>query len=212
MGCIYMIEVYYYVKTEKVANIIDCGLKLSAFHDKEVRIDGESQLCFSALLNPKDNMDLHRSSEYTCLKLQVKKEKCFVSDRYLYELFTGNNMDMELYYNSIIPVQAYIFGTYRLPECLVTTTILAGEAAILDKRMDSPVIYTNSEELYINNILQDLREQHAETDDFLLYYYMDKLADIGQLEKVENCESGLAVFKSSSGQIFCIKKPELKII
>lgn len=202
-----MVEVYYYVKTENVPNILDCGLKLSSFHNREAIIDGEKILCFSGLLNPKDNMELYRSAEFTCLKIQVKPEKCYVADKFLSD--NAGAGDLGLYYNSIISVEKYIFGAYRLPECLITTTILAGEASVLDKRMDSPVIYTNSEELYINNILQELREKLAETDDFLLYYFFDKLAGINKIRKYENPEKCTAVFRTEDGRTYCVKKPDM---
>ncbi len=207
MGC-KMAEVYYYVKSENVANIVDCGLKLSSFYDKAVMIDGEERMCFSGLLNPKDDMDLYRSGEYTCLKIQVENEKCYVADKFIHDTVRDERLVMELYYNSIIPVNNYIFGTYRRPECLITTTILAGEAKLLDRRMDSPVIYANSEELYINNILQELRERHEETDDCLLYYFFDRLAGLSVLEKYENAETGTAVFKTGEGRTYCVRRPD----
>ncbi len=208
-----MVEIYYYAKTENLSNILDCGLKLSACYNREVVIDGERVICFSGLLNPKDDMELYKSSEYTCLKIQAKNEKCFIADRFLHE--NANKLEsseMELYYKSVVPINKYIFGAYRLPECLITTTILPGEAAVLDKRMDSPVIYSNSEELYINNVLQDLREQLAESDDFLLYYFFDRLAEEKQVEKLENSHKGTAVFKTGSGNTYCIKKPQMEKI
>lgn len=204
-----MVEVYYYVKSENVADIVDCGLKLSAFHDKEVNIGQEKKQCFSALLNPKDDLDLYRSKSYTCLKIQVDNEKCYVADRFIYDTAQDEKLDMELYYNSIIPIDSYIFGTYRRPECLITTTILEGEAYVLDKRMDSPVIYTNSEELYINNILQEFRERYDAADDYLLYYFFNKLSEMSVLEKYENTENGTAVFKTGAGRSYCVKKPDL---
>jgi len=202
-----MPEVYYYVKSEDVSNIIDCGLKLSTFHNKEVIIEGEKKLCFSGLINPKDEPELYKSTSSRCLKLQVKSEKCFVADRFIYE--TTEGQDIELYYKTIVPIEQYMFGAYRLPECLITTTILAGEASILDKRMDSPVLYSNSEELYINNILQELREQYAEIDDSLLYYFLDKLADLAKLDKIENSNTGTSIFKNESGRTYCVKTPDL---
>lgn len=209
-GVYFVIEIYYYVKSENVANILDCGLKLSAFHNKEVAIGNEKLRCFSGLLNPKDDPELYKSGEYTCLKVQVKKEKCFVADRFLYEAALGQALGLELYHQSILPVDKYIFGTYRLPECLITTTILAGEASVLDKRMDSPIIYTNSEELYVNNILQEFREQHAEFDDCLLYSLFDKLTDLYIFEKVENEERGIAVYRTQGGKTYCIRKPDFE--
>ena len=202
-----MPEVYYYVKSEDVSNIIDCGLKLSTYYNKEVIVEGEKRLCFSGLINPKDDLKLYESNSFRCLKLQVKSEKCFVADRFIYE--TAQGQDIELYYKTIVPIEQYMFGTYRLPECLITTTILAGEATVLDKRMDSPVLYSNSEELYINNILQELREKYAETGDLLLYFFLDKLAELAELDKIENRNTGSSVFKNQAGRTYCIKKPDL---
>lgn len=204
-----MPEVYYYVKSENVSNIIDCGLKLSAFHNKEVIIEEEKKLCFSGLINPKDDLELYKSSSFSCLKIQVKSEKCFVADRFIYEAVQGQSPDMELYYKTVVPIEQYRFGSYRLPECLITTTILAGEASVLDKRMDSPVIYSNSEELYLNNILQELREQYAEIDDSLIYFFLDKLTELGKLDKTDNINTGSSIFKNKSGRAYCIKKPDL---
>ncbi len=204
-----MPEVYYYVKPEDVLNITDCGLKLSTFHDKEVKIEGEMKQCFSALLNPKDDIELYKSPSFSCLKLQVKSEKCFVADRFIYE--TALNQDIELYYKTIIPIDKYMFGTYRLPECLITTTILPGEAQVLNKRIDSPILYTNSEELYINNILQELRDNYPEIDDTLLYVFLDILTGMGKLEKIENSNIGMSIFKNELGRTYCIKKPDMKL-
>jgi hypothetical protein len=202
-----MPEVYYYVKADDVSNIIDCGLKLSTFYNKEVIIGDEKKLCFSGLINPKDDLQFYESTSMCCLKLQVKSERCFVADRFIYE--SAKEQDMDLYYKTIVPIEQYMFGTYRLPECLITTTILAGEASILDKRMDSPVLYSNSEELYINNILQELRDKYAETDDLLLYYFLDKLADMAELDKIENNKTGKLVFRNKLGRTYCIKRPDL---
>lgn len=203
-----MPEVYYYVKSEKVADILDCGLKLSAFYDKEVLIEGENKLCFSALLNPKDDIKLYKSDSFTCIKIQVKSSQCFIADRFIYETCQDKSEKLEYYYKTIIPIDQYKFGEYRLPECLITTTILDGESSILDKRMDSPVLYTNSAELYINNILQDIREQYAEIDNDLLYYFFDKLADLEKLDKIENSDTKNTVFFDKSGKTYCVKRPE----
>ncbi len=204
-----MPEVYYYVRSEDVLNITDCGLKLSISHDKEVIIEGEAKKCFSALLNPKDDIELYKSPSFSCLKFQVKSEKCFVADRFIYE--TAQSQDIHLYYKTIVPIEEYMFGTYRLPECLITTTILPGEAYVLDKRMDSPIIYTNCEELYINNILQELRDNYSDIDDSLLYLLLDALTGMGKLEKIENKSSGMSIFKNDTGRTYCLKEPDISI-
>jgi hypothetical protein len=202
-----MPEVYYYAKSEDISDIIDCGLKLSAFYDKEVEIEGEKKLCFAALINPKDDSALYKSDTHTCLKLQVKSNYCFVADRFLYETCLNSGTGLELYYKSVIPVEKYTFGTYRSPECLVTTTVLAGDASVLGKRMDSPILYENSELLYINNIIEEFRERLEGFDDSMLYYFFDKLADLSEVDKIEN--SGKSIFIDKKGRTFCIKKPDI---
>jgi Fe2+ or Zn2+ uptake regulation protein len=95
-----------------------------------------------------------------------------------------------------------------LPECLIATTILAGDATVLDKRIDSPVLYSNSEELYIHNILQGFREQYSKIDDCLIYYFLEKLADLEKLDKIENSDTKNTVFFDQSGKTYCVKRPE----
>jgi len=202
-----MPDVYYYVRSEEVSNVIECGRKLSAFYDKEIIIENEKKLCFSALINPKDDSRLYQSDLFRCLKLQVNSDKCYVADRFVYE--TAWKTDPELYYKTIIPVENYMFGTYRFPECLVTTTILPDQVSLLDKRMDSPIIYTNSEELYIDNILQELKDKDAEVNDLLLYYFFDRLADMGKLDKIENADTATTVYKNEFGRTYCVKKPDI---
>ncbi|HEX2925900.1 MAG TPA: hypothetical protein VHP38_06530 [Ruminiclostridium sp.] len=203
-----MPEVYYYVSSEKVPDIIDCGLKLSACYDKVVNVEDEPKQCFAGLLNPRDDLYSYKSDILTCIKVQVKGEQCFVADRFIYETIKEKPGNWELYNKSIVPLEKYIFGAYRYPECLITSTILAGEAAVLDSRMDSPIIYENSEDLYINNILNYFREHYEKFDDYLLYSFFNRLAELNKLDKIESKDGKKAVFTNESGGIYCIRKQE----
>jgi hypothetical protein len=204
-----MPEVYYYVNSDKVSDILDCGLKLSAFFDKEVMIEGDVQQCFTGLINPRDDMNSYNSKSLTCIKINVKSEKCYVADRFIYDTIKEKPENLELYNKSVIPLEKYIFGTYRNPECLITSTILAGEASLVDRCMDLPVIYANSEDLYINNVLNNLREQYDKFDDYLLYSLFSKLAEMGKVDEINSSDGKKAVFKTGSGEIYCVRKLEL---
>ncbi len=207
-----MPEVYYYVSSDKVSDILDCGLKLSAFFDKEVMIEGDVQQCFAGLINPRDDMGSYNSDSLTCIKINVRSDKCYVADRFVYDTIKEKPENLELYNKSVIPLEKYIFGTYRKPECLITSTILAGEAARLDRCMDLPVIYENSETLYINNIINNFREQYDKFDDYLLYSFFSRLEEIGKVNTIKSSDGGKAVFTTESGEIYCIRKPELNKI
>ncbi len=207
-----MPEVYYYVSSDKVSDILDCGLKLSAFFDKEVMIEGDVQQCFAGLINPRDDMGSYNSDSLTCIKINVRSDKCYVADRFVYDTIKEKPENLELYNKSVIPLEKYIFGTYRKPECLITSTILAGEAARLDRCMDLPVIYENSETLYINNIINNFREQYDKFDDYLLYSFFSRLEEMGKVNTIKSSDGGKAVFTTGSGEIYCIRKPELNKI
>lgn len=204
-----MPEVYYYVKSDRVSDILDCGLKLSQFYDKTVLIQGEMRQCFSGLVNPKDDLRLYESDSHTCLKIQVKSSQCFIADRFVYETCRYPDKELEYYYNTVVPIDRYRFGRYRLPECLITTTILDSDVALLDRIMDSPVIYRNAEELYINNILEDLKDQYQEIEDILLYHFFDRLAELKKIDKIENSSNKTTVFFDRSGKTYCLKQPEI---
>jgi len=204
-----MVEVYYYVPADKVEDAVECGLKLSVWFDKEVMIDGSLRKCISGLLNPKDDMEKYRSADLRCVKLEVSPEYCYVADKYLYLAGLNNPEVMELYHRSIIPVEKYTFGSYRLPECLVTSTIIGGQIALLGK-MGPPILFDSSEELYINNIIEGYREQHDDFNDAMLYYFFCKLAENQKIDKIEDNEKGIAVFiDRMNGRAITIKVPDM---
>ncbi|MCX7841551.1 MAG: hypothetical protein N2489_00560 [Clostridia bacterium] len=205
-----MVEVYYYLPVQHADNVIDCGLKLSDWFDKEVRIGGDLKKCLSALLNPKDDLEKYRSSEYKCVKLELSPNYCYAADKALFVAGHNYPQVMELYEKSIIPVKDYRFGSYRLPECLVTSTVIAGHISPLDKRLDSPVLFDNSEELYINNIIEAYKEEHDDFNHCLLYFFYCRLAEIGKVDKIEDNRNRIAVFTDKqSGSVTTIRIPDV---
>lgn len=189
-----MVEVYLYLPAEEVENAVECGLKLSKWYDKEVYINGTYRKCISALLNPKDDMEMYRNPDYRCMKLEISPDYCYVADKRLYYIGLDSPRVMKAYTDSVVPVEKYNFGTYRLPECLVTSTPLAGQISLWGKGLESPVLFDNSEELYLNNIIEGLREQYEDFNDTLLYYFYSKLAEMQRVEKIEDKSKKTAVF------------------
>lgn len=205
-----MVEVYCYLRADEVENIVECGMKLSSWFDKEVSVHSESRKCISALLNPKDDIEKYKSGDFVCVKLEVDPRYCFVADKYLYWIGLNFPQSMDMYIQSVIPVENYIFGSYRLPECLITTTVIAGHISVLNKRLDSPVLFDNSEELYINNILETYKEEVDDFNDCLLYNFYCKLAEIGKADKIEDNEKKMAVFIDKRREkAFTIKIPDI---
>ena len=206
-----MVEVYFYLPAENVTNAVECGLKLSEWYSREINIEGRPRKCISALLNPRDDMVKYMSPSYKCLKMEIMPKYCYVGDGLLYRTGLENKEAMDMYVNSIVPVEKYSFGHFRLPECLVTSTVIGDHVSVLDKRLDSPVLYNNSEELYVGNIIEDFKEKYDNFNDALLYLLFIKLAEAGRYRIINGEESGVAVFVGNSGgRIYTIRIPDLR--
>lgn len=205
-----MVEVYYYLPVHEVDTVVECGLKLSKWAERETVIKGDSRKCITALLNPRDDMVKYKSPDFRCVKLEVEPQFCFVADRSLHEVGLDSQEAMAMYIGSILPVENYIFGSYRLPECLVVTTLLPGHIHLLNRRLDSPVLFDNSEELYMNNVLEAYKEQHEDFYDCLLYNFFCKLAQIGKADKIEVSDKSITVFVDKTREkVFTVRKPDM---
>jgi len=202
-------EVYYYIYANKAEIALDCGLKLSENYSRVINIDGVEKRYMSTLLNPKDDMEKYKSSEYKCLKFELPTNNCIVADSYLYIIGESLQEAMGLYVESIKLVNNYAFGTFRLPECLVSSTILPEQISILDKRLDSPILYDNSEDLYINNIIEINKEKHDDFEDILLYCFYLKLAESNKVKMIEDKENRITVFiDNENGNTVTLKIPK----
>lgn len=205
-----MVEIYFYLPAGNVENAVECGVKLSDWYSKEIELEGRSRKCISALLNPRDDMKRYRSSEFKCIKMEVMPKYCYIADSLLYETGLANPEAMEMYLRTIVPVGKYNFGHFRLPECLVVSTVIGDHVSILDKRLDSPVLYTNSEELYVGNIIEDFKEKYGNFNDALLYSFFLKLVEYGGYRMISHEGSGTAIFISNADEkVYTIRIPDL---
>ena len=110
-------------------------------------------------------------------------EYCFVADKSLYEIGLQHEEVMKPYIDSIMPIKI-IFWNVQTSGCLVTSTIIPEQISLLDKRLDSPVLFDNSEELYINNVIEDFKQEYDDlTTDFCLAF--ERTATEGELEMIE---------------------------
>lgn len=205
-----MVEVYCYIPEKDTENAVSCGIKLTEWYGREVLVDGTRRKCIRALLNPRDDRQKWLSPDHRCLKLEVPSKYCFVADSMLYEAGVAFPEIMEFYERSVVPVENYAFGKYRLPECLVTCTVLGDNVGILDRRLDSPILYNSSEELYINNIIEGFREIHEDFNDAMLYFFFSRLAETGNVRKLEDTKGGTAVFEDMrDGKLYTFKIPDM---
>lgn len=204
-----MIDVYYYIEKERAEISAGCGLKLSEWADREVAIGKENKKCITALLNPKDDMEKYGSDDLICLKIHVESRFCYVAERCLYKSGKKSEKLMKLYFQSIVPSGDYIFGKYRFPECLITTTIIGDNIGILNKKKDSPRLYENSAGLFVNNVAEHFREKHKDFNNDILYYFLKNKADRNaNFDVIADNEEGITFFLDDlTGEVFSIGTP-----
>lgn len=206
-----MVEVYFYIPAESTGNAVECGIKLSEWYNREIVIEGDKKKCITALLNPRDDHEKYISPAYSCLKLEVQPKYCFVADSLLYEAGTEYPEVMDMYRRSIVPIGQYVFGNYRLPECLITSTIIGEQISVAGKGLDTPILYNNSQELYFSNILEGFKEAHDDFNDALLYHFFKSLCNEGKVACIEDNASGLAVFRDDrDGRVYTLKIPGME--
>ncbi len=149
-----MAIVYRYVLKEKVVDYLKYGIRLSKQFDKEVILNGYWKQCITALLNPKDNIEKFNSENYVGLKIEVSPDYCKIVE-------TSNEKENL----KAIEYKDYILGTYKNPEVLITTSILPEKISVLNKDIDVPVLYDNSQDYYyacrITEMLEEMSPKNA---------------------------------------------------
>ena len=161
---------YFYINRNDAEETAECGLKLSIYGD-EVLAEKEHPIrAIRALISPKDNMVKYQDNNLSCLKLDIPKGRLLVAEETY--LDTGNR---EWFNESVVHAENYIFGTYRKPCYLITFTVSSDYIGILDKTRDVPVLYDDSEELYVHKMKAEFEDKDENFYDKALYGYLDVL-------------------------------------
>lgn len=176
-------KVYFYVSVKNIDEVLECGITLSDFHEKKMYIEGCENKCIVTHLHPADSEKFGDPS-YMAVKIIVSDGKGFIADSVLYDENLYINAKLDLYLKTIITCEKYVLGSYRKPECLLTSTILPEYIEKYDKRRDEPLLYTNSNDLYINRLIGEAREASPNFDEIALNAYYDRLLLKGKYTNV----------------------------
>jgi hypothetical protein len=190
-----MAVVYFYIPAEKLEDVIDCGLKLSEWKDRKQATpwSGDARPCIRAFLHPMDDIR-HEDPSFKCIKLDVSVEYCVVGDNDLYQLSLENSDIRKVYVNTMVPLDKYLFGSFRKPECLVFSTVLSDQITLAGKGLGEPILYENSETLYVNNILEQYNSRYDDINQVLLYSFLTLQRQNGCIKGLQSADRGLAVF------------------
>lgn len=190
-----MAVVYFYIPAEKMEDVIDCGLKLSEWKERKQATPWsvDARPCIRAYLHPLDDKR-HTDPSFKCIKLDVPVEYCVVGDNDLYQLSLEHPGMKKVYIDTMVPLDRYLFGSFRSPECLVFTTVLSEQIRPLGKGLGEPILYHSSETLYVNNLLERYNSRFDDINQVLLYSFLTLQRQNGCVDGLQSDEKGLAVF------------------
>ncbi len=193
-------DVFFYVNKKDKDRVLECGLKLSEWAERKVFISGIQHLCIRAFLNPRDDMDKFNDENYVPIKIRVNPSAVLVAEGVFYDDSFFDRGKNDLYNSSVMPLEKYVFGMYRKPECLLTGTVGERFFEVMDRFIDVPVLYNSSEELYISSQLEKGKELYTNFEERLLYIYYSRLADKGLYKVYNTVDSEYTIFESENGK------------
>lgn len=208
----HMAVVYYYVPAEKACDVIECGMKLSEWKDREQQTpwNSEPRPCLCALLHPDDDQ---RSTDpyYQCIKINVPADDCVVADGDLYRLGMDHPEIKQKYIKTMVPLKIYRFGSFRNPECLIFTTILGDQISAFGKGLEDPLLYENSEALYVNNLIEYYNDRFGGVNRALLYSFLLAQSQNGLVGKLSSNDGKLTYFfDKKADRYITVPVPDLR--
>ena len=192
-----MLNIFYYVKTNELDDILDYGIKLSENYTRKIAINGAEKLFLTGLLNPKDELDKFNSETYTCLKLNLNIVTLKVAESTLY--------GSKYYEDTIIPFTEYELGQYMQPEVLISMSILPEIIEEINYFIDEPLLYDNSKELYVNNLIEKISNELNNSQDVILNALLKEYSKQNNLNK-DIIENKTNVYYSDNKNEFYISK------
>lgn len=209
-------EAFFYIPKNRESDVLNLGLRLREWGNRTVNVSGTGKLYIAMLLNPKDDLLKYNDNNYVPLKIDVNPNETFVADGAIYRDDGYNNLNnnsgeedevVDLYARSMTLLNKYIFGTFRMPECLIPKSILSEEISVLDKRIDVPVLYNSSEEFYLEHEIERCNQTYDNFLDKLLYHYYEHMVSIGMANRYYSNDNDIVIYESLvDGKVVTVRK------
>lgn len=206
-----MAGVYYQIRADMAADAVQCGLKLSEHADRELVFPGESQSrpVMTAWLHPDDLPDRGTAHGHVCLRLEVDPARCLVGDADLFRFGRTEPLLMERFAASLVPLKAYRFGTFRSPECFIPSSVLDSQIVVLGRALDIPVLYENSETLYLQTLMSGYEEARKDHGNALFFAWCRLLASKGLMDRFADDAGNRELYLSrDTGSLLVLDVPE----
>lgn len=191
-----MADVYFYIKKEELNNSLKYGIKLSKNYNGQTIINNINKKYIQGLLNPKDDLEKFNSTEFCCIRATISNDYLFVCDKSL--------LNSDYFSDNVIPISDYKFGYYRTPIILIVCSLLPEQLNTINKIIDVPVLYNSSQELYLENAIENLKLDTDNCNEIILNSLLEALEKKGILSK-KYLDNTTILYQDSNGKIYTSK-------
>ena len=192
-----MENLYIYIETDKLSDVIKYGMKLSEFSNKILNIsETNTKSGITAFLSPKDS-ELYYNKNYTCIRFLVNDVNC-----YIYNKTCENTAYFEEF---ITEFENYKIGDYDTPIALICSTILPEYLYPYNKIIDIPLLVQNSNEYYYEKFVSNILDSGVFSN-YELYQLLLILGNNKKLFEIKYDENGTKIYHDSINNKNYIKK------
>ncbi len=174
-----MATIYFYVDSSKLNKIQNFGLKLSDNFSHTIPINGLPKRVFVGLLNPKDDMFKYNSKDYTCIKVDLYPDQCYVINE-VKLIITPKDGDYGL-----IHLSDDMYGTFESPRVIFNTSILPEQIEVLNDTIDEPILFESSKDLFYQIKIHKIIDEMAPED---VYFALCEYLDLKGNKDLSNLE------------------------
>ena len=175
-------KVFFAVSESDAEEVSACGMKVSRYATRNVSIDGVEHRCIVAALTPGDIVNASDSG-IEVLRLNPDDLHGWIAEGVFYEEYgcadvngEDRNFWMSEYEKSIIPAAEYKLGMYKKPEYLIYRTLFPESIERFDRRRGEPILYDNSNELYMGKAMSFAEENCDDFYELALKAFADRWA------------------------------------
>lgn len=198
-----MASVFIFLDNEYINDALECGIKLSEHGDVSIDIFGDKKKCMTGFLNPND---YDNSSNRSCMLCDIADKYCHVYEAALLE--GGMTVDDEVFKNTIIPYDRYSLGMYRKPRVAIHSTILPDAIRLQKRKYDIPMLYTNSEQLYVDMKFEQLCDSYENYKELMIGMMYQKFGkEIGY--SLNKLSDGMLLFEADDSNMNIIVSDEM---
>ncbi|MEZ0537241.1 hypothetical protein ACAG39_08310 [Caldicellulosiruptoraceae bacterium PP1] len=152
-------------KNEKQKYLTE-GIDINKCYNKVIGLAGIEIKCISGFLTN----DII-SGDFIAAKIDINKSYAANYDLWVAYTLTSNQEFNKMYIRSIVNLKKYMFGTFRIPEVLITESIPSQDLFEPMFNNSSKFIESKNDEIYINFLIEKITKDEKIANSVVIDYF-----------------------------------------